>query len=156
MYVRRAMTSTFVAVASSYTNSNGDYTLGYTPQWTAEYQVRFAGSSRAYPAVSPKRVVTVVPAANFLVNSSAPIKLGRTWTLSGNVGPNHPGQLVYIQRRLNGIWRTIATARLSSTSTFRLVLKPNARGSWVLRAYKPADGDHASATSRQGYTLQVI
>jgi hypothetical protein len=155
MYVRRALTSTFVAVASSYTNANGDYTLTYNPQWTAEYQVRFAGSPRAYPADSPKRVVTVVPAANFLINSSTPIKLGRSWTLSGNVGPNHPGQIVYVQRRVNGIWRSIASARLSSTSTYRLVLKPNARGTWVLRAYKPADGDHASTVSRQGYTLQV-
>ena len=153
LFARRAMTSTFVPVASSTTNGDGNYTLTYNPPWTVELQVRFAGSPRAYPTTSVKRVVTVVPAANLWVNTFE-IKLGASFTITGNVGPNHAGQIIYIQRKVNGVWRNIASARLSSTSTYRLVYRPSARGSWELRAYKPADGDHASTTS-PGRTIPV-
>jgi Tol biopolymer transport system component len=153
LFARRAMTSTFVPVASSTTNGEGNYTLTYNPPWTVELQVRFAGSPRGYAAVSAKRVVTVVPAANLSVSTYA-IRLGASFTLTGNVGPNHAGQIVYIQRKVSGVWRNIASTRLSSTSTFRLVYRPNARGTWEMRAYKPADGDHASTTSA-GRTVQV-
>ncbi len=153
LYVRRAQTSTFVAVATTHTSSSGAYTLTYNPQWTAEYQVRFAGSPRGYPTESDKRVVTVVPAINLWANIT-PIPLGRTVTLTGNVGPNHAGQLVTLQRKINGVWRNIGSIRLSSTSTYRTVIKPSTRGSWELRTYKAADGDHA-ATSSQGRPIPV-
>lgn len=153
LYVRRAMTSTAVPVSSTTTDARGAYTLTYTPPWTAEYQVRYAGSSAAYPVDSAKRTVAVLPAINF--NTPAlDVKVGRALVTSGNVGPGHPGQVVSIQRKLNGVWRTIASGRLTSTSTYRVSVTPTTRGTWELRAYKPADSDHA-ATSSSGRTLRV-
>jgi hypothetical protein len=153
LYARRALTSTALPVASATTDDRGDYTLTYNPQWTAEYQVRFDGNASAFTTTSPKTVVTVVPTINFIPRT-VPIRLGQTVALVGNMGPNHAGQIITFQRKVDGVWRYLTSTRLSASSTYRLVYKPNARGSWDLRAYQPSDGDHAAASSA-GHIINV-
>ena len=147
LYARRAMTSTAVAVTSATLAADGSYALAYTPQWTAEYQVRFAGSPTGWAADSAKKVVAVVPLVS-LATSTTRTTVGRTVTLAGGVAPAHGSQVVDVQRYVgNGAWRTIATTRLSSTSQYKYALKPGSRGTWTLRVVKRADADHLLAVS---------
>jgi hypothetical protein len=146
LYARRAMTQSQVAVATARTAADGSYAFTYTPQWTAEYYVFFGGSADAYPVASPKRVVAVVPIVSLTLSASRTV-VGRAVYLSGGVAPWHPGQLVSIQRYYSGAWRTIARARLSSSSGYRFALKPGTRGTWPLRVVKGADNDHLLAVS---------
>jgi hypothetical protein len=147
LYQRRAGTSTPVLVRTARTATGGAFAFSsLVPQWTAEYQVRYAGSDADYPSVSAKRVVSVTPLVS-LALSATRTTVGRAVTLAGGVRPAHAGQLVSVQRWSGGVWRTIASARLSSASQYRYALKPGARGTWRLRVVKGADGDHLVACS---------
>jgi hypothetical protein len=63
------------------------------------------------------------------------------------VRPNHARQLVYLQRQLGGVWRTVAAARLSATSAYAFRIRPGVRATLVLRVYKPADTANQSGLS---------
>jgi hypothetical protein len=73
-----------------------------------------------------------------LYASSTSVRRGSSVTLSGSVRPSHPGARVTIQRKLNGTWRSFATVRLSSASTYRYLMKVSVAGTYVLRAFIPA------------------
>lgn len=149
LYVRRAMTSTVRAVSNDTTAADGSYVIPHIPDATSEYYVRFDGngSPEAYPSVSAKKVVTVVPLVSFGL-SAGRTTVGRAVTVTGRVSPAHVGQVVDVQRYVgNGAWRTIATTRLSSSSVYTYALKPGSRGTWVLRVVKRADADHLLALS---------
>ena len=146
LWVRRGGTSTPLLVATARTVSGGIYAFSYTPQWSAEYQVRYAGNRFDFPSVSDRRVVSVTPLVSLALSASR-TGVGRAVTLAGGVRPSHGGQLVSVQRWSGGVWRTIASTRLSSTSQYRYALKPGSRGTWTLRVVKPADRDHVAAYS---------
>jgi len=146
LYARRAGTTTPVAVTSATTGADGSFALAHTPSWTAEYQVRYAGSDRGYPSVSAKRVVSVVPVVSLGLSTSRVVRGGAV-TLTGSVAPSHAGALVSVQRYVGGTWRTLASTRLSSTSAYRYVLRPATPGTWTLRVVKSADMDHLLAVS---------
>ena len=71
----------------------------------------------------------------------------QTITVTGSVAPSHHGQKVYLQRLASGAWKGVATATLTSASSYILKAKPPARGSFAYRVVKRADADHPSATS---------
>jgi hypothetical protein len=73
--------------------------------------------------------------------------LGRTVKLSGAVSPRHAGQVVRLQRLSAGTWRTVASARLSASSGYTFSIRPTTRTRSLYRVLKPADADHAAATS---------
>ena len=149
LYVRRAMTSTVRAVSNGTTAADGSFVIPHIPDATSEYYVRYEGngSPAAYPSVSAKKVVTVVPLVTLGLSASR-TTVGRAVTLTGRVSPAHVGQVVDVQRYVgNGAWRTIATTRLSSTSVYTYAVKPGSRGAWTLRVVKRADADHLLAVS---------
>ena len=68
-------------------------------------------------------------------------------TVTGSVAPNHKGQRVYLQRLAGGTWKGVATAVLTSASTYTPRARPPGRGTFSYRAVKRADSDHTGATS---------
>ena len=79
--------------------------------------------------------------------SASTIRHGQAITLTGTVSPNHAGQKVYLQRLVDGAWKTAATATLTSTSGYTLRATPPTKGRLTYRAYKSADRDHAASGS---------
>jgi hypothetical protein len=79
--------------------------------------------------------------------SAATIKKGQTFTVTGTVSPNHAGQKAYLQRLVDGAWKTAATTTLTSGSGYTLRVTPPARGQLTYRVYKGADRDHAASGS---------
>jgi hypothetical protein len=80
-----------------------------------------------FTLTAPRSVVT-------LYASKTSVRHGTSVTLSGTVRPSRPGATVIIQRKVNGVWRTFTTVRLSSASAYRYVWTPRAAGTFVFRA----------------------
>ena len=113
-----------------------------TPAATTTYRASFPGSDTYGIADSPQVTVTVRPRVTARATAS------RTQvTVTGSVAPNHKGQRVYLQRLAGGTWKDVATATLTSTSSYTLRVKPPGRGTFSYRVVKRADSDHASANS---------
>jgi hypothetical protein len=90
--------------------------------------------------VLSRRVTTFVLSLTSLRLRSATAAYGRTT-------PSAARLVVTVQRLVAGRWRTYATGRVLSTSTWSLILRPTARGSYVLRAVVAADATHLAAVS---------
>jgi hypothetical protein len=67
-----------------------------------------------------------------------------TGTGTGTVNPNDASQRVYLQRPVSGVWKTAATAILSSPSGYTLYAKPPTK-KLTDRVYKSTDRDHVVA-----------
>jgi hypothetical protein len=86
--------------------------------------------------------------------SSASLRRGHSFTVTGTVSPNHAGQRVYLQRLVNGAWKTATTGTLSAGSGYTLRATPPTTGRLTYRVYKSADRNHAaSASAKQTVTV---
>jgi hypothetical protein len=150
LYARRAGTTTPILQSSTYTTGDGSFSFQASPDATTEYTVRYDGNQENYPAISPARAVAVTPVISFGLSTSKSVR-GRGVTLTGTVKPNQAGQRVSIQRYFAGTWRVIGYATLSSTSSYRYVLKPTTAGTWKLRIGKGANREHPVAYSPAHY-----
>ncbi|KRB78176.1 hypothetical protein ASE01_08460 [Nocardioides sp. Root190] len=82
-----------------------------------------------------------------LTSSNSTITYGAKVTLRGKVSPAADGQRVKVQRRIeSGAWATIATPRLSTSSTYSLVTTPS-KGRTSYRVIKSASNGHAADAS---------
>ncbi|EWS99695.1 hypothetical protein N865_21470 [Intrasporangium oryzae NRRL B-24470] len=61
--------------------------------------------------------------------------------------PSHAGATVYLQRYVNGVWSTVTSRTLSSTSTYSFTIKPGLRTTYTYRVYRPADSGHLAGYS---------
>ena len=95
--------------------------------------------------VTSPLLTNVSPKVAALLSASR-VRAGATVAVTGTVAPRHAGQSVLLQRQVSGIWRTVSTVRLTATSGYRFTFRAPT-GSSALRVLKPADGDHAAATS---------
>jgi hypothetical protein len=57
------------------------------------------------------------------------------------------GEIVTLQQRVDGAWRDVGRATLSSTGSYRFVLEPTRRGTYTYRVHRPAGANHAAGTS---------
>ncbi len=151
LFARRAGTGGELGAGTATTGAEGVVTFTPTPSATTTYRTSFPGSDTYGIADSPQVTISVRPTVSARLNAST-VTTGGTITVSGTVAPNHQGQRVYLQRLAGGAWKGVATATLTSTSSYTLRAKPPARGTFSYRVVKRADTDHISATSR---TLRV-
>jgi hypothetical protein len=152
LFARRAGTAGDQAAGTATTNTEGAAAFTVSPGATTTYRVSFPGSATYGTADSLQVMITVTPTVSARLHAST-ITLGRTITATGTVAPNHRGQKVYLRRLAGGAWKGVATATLTSASTYTLKAKPPGRGTFSYRVVKRADTDHTSATSP---TLTVI
>jgi hypothetical protein len=83
--------------------------------------------------------------------STATLQAGESFTVTGTVSPNHAGQRVWLQRLVDGAWKTAASATLSGGSGYTVSAKPPTTGRLTYRVYKGADHDHVKAASATLY-----
>jgi hypothetical protein len=133
-YYRDGMWRTTAAATSRVARSDGGITI-YTSRYT--YKVLPPKTTEYYfswgALQSPHTVIYVRPAIK-LITSATRASAGTRVVLSGTVKPTLTGRLVVLQARSGTTWRTIASVRLSSTSTFRLPWSAT-RGVNALRGY---------------------
>lgn len=136
-YYRDGMWRTTTAVTSRVARSDGGITI-YTSRYT--YKVLPPKTTEYYFSwgilQSPHTVIYVRPAIT-LIASSIRASAGTRLVLSGTVKPTLTGRLVVLEARSGTTWRTIASIRLGSPSTFRLTWSAT-RGVSALRAYMTA------------------
>ena len=125
--------------------SAGAVSYTHKPSWSISYRWQYAGSTALFGTTSAAVAVSVRTSVTAAVSATS-MKLGKTVTISGTVGPKHTGK-VTLQRLSGTRWVAVTTASLTSSSNYSFKVKPTARGSYSYRVVKPADTDHAEGIS---------
>lgn len=146
LYGRRKGSTSWVLLGTATSTSSGAVALGHKPSWSLDYQWAYQGSSTYLGSTSALRAVGVRPAVSATLSRTS-FPLGRSVGLSGKVAPAHGGQIVYLQRLVDGRWSNVSSRVLSSTSTYAFAIRPLHRGTHYYRVYKPADTDHLAGFS---------
>jgi type VII secretion-associated serine protease mycosin len=149
LYVKQKGTRTYTLVATLTTSSTGTVSLVHKPAWSLDYEWVYRGSPTDTGSIAIRSVGVATLVQTSLSASS--ITLGKSVTLSGKIYPGHPGQVVYLQRSVNGVWSNVASRTLPSSNTFSFTIKPAYRGTYAYRVYKPADADHLAGYSATRY-----
>lgn len=103
--------------------------------------------SPSVPAIYRTRALVTLKASASIVRRGTPV------LLSGLVRPLFPGTRVLIQRLVYGVWRTVATVTLDSTSAFRYRWVPRTAGTYLFRA---AIGPQLDVLANVSLTRRVI
>ena len=148
---------------SARTAADGSFSLRVTPESATDYRAVFSGETDAF-AECASAWVRVTPRA-LVTTPKAPSKMrvGRKATIYGFVKPRHSAGSkpvrVYRWRWVSGKWKAYGYVRATvrnygsyskySVSTSLIV------GRWRVRAYSPADAEHA-ATWSSGFDYVTV
>jgi hypothetical protein len=146
IYARKAGTAKYVVVARVLTNTKGAYTWTAKPAVNTQYWIHYVGGPRM-GVVSAVKAVTVRTIVTSKLSRTT-VARGGAVTISGSVTPKHARQNVLVQRLVGKVWKTVATVKLSSTSSYAYKLPTSARGTFTYRVVKTADVDHGAGFSR--------
>jgi PKD repeat protein len=134
------------AVLTSKTSSTlGRFDFVIKPAANTGYRVEFGGGvhqlgTRAQGVVTVRVTVSVTASATSL-------RLGRTVTLSGTVGPNRAGQRSYLQRWSGYSWSSVAVKLLTSRSGYAFAVRPGSRGTSYYQVVYAGDPTHLGGVS---------
>jgi hypothetical protein len=134
-------------IATLVTDVDGEVRMVHKPQVNADYTARYDGDPEFAPSAAGPERADVAPRLTARLSRSA-ARTGSRVTLSGSLTPAHPGRAVRVERYYSGAWRLVATATLSSSSTFSAVLRTPAPGWHKYRVVRPADRNNLAATTR--------
>ncbi|HXE46622.1 MAG TPA: hypothetical protein VN635_15670 [Conexibacter sp.] len=121
------------ALATGMTDGSGNYSFTQSPPRNTVYQVRVTTSPRQRTArlfEGVKDVVSLSASA-----TSAPV--GTVVTFSGTVQPSKLGHIVLLQRLDNGVWQTVAFARVGVGSAYSIPYALAAAGTASYRTVVP-------------------
>ncbi len=145
LYVRKRGTTTWNRLSTRTTGSDGRFSGTHAATSNLDYRAVFLGDDRTLAARRDTRVDVKATVSAWLSTTS--VRSGGTVVLTGTVKPGYAGQAVHRQILVNGTWRTLATAYLSSTGTYRFTFRPIYRGTNTYRVLKPADANRVASTS---------
>lgn len=120
-------------IATTTTEGSGNYSFTQTPPRNTVYQVRATTTPKQRTArlyVGVKDVVSLSASA-----ASAPV--GTVVTFSGTVQPSKVGHIVLLQRLDNGVWQTVAFARVGAGSAYAIPYTLSAAGTASYRTVVP-------------------
>ncbi len=120
--------------------------FGHTPVQNAQYRSVHVGGGARTASVSPVRSVEVAPAVSIRATAVS-VPRSMTTSLSGTVGPAHPGRVVQLQARTGSTWSPVTEQKLSPTSTYRFDVRQSTRATVTYRVAFRADGDHVTGSS---------
>lgn len=144
-FTRVGGTTAHVA-AATLTNGRGFYDLAVTPAANASWEAAAPDVSGG-PATSGRVVIQVAPAITLALAHTGP-GAHPVEVFTGAVKPAHAGARVLLQRRADGVWRTLKTARLDDASRFRILWAlPTRTATYTLRVVLPTHDDHARGVS---------
>jgi hypothetical protein len=127
----------FVEVAKTTSEADGDYAFTQMPQQSTYYRVSDAGA---------ESTVLFEGVSFSLASAPAPstIQSGQQLTLSGTLTPAPAGQVVYLESEYaNGVrFHIIAVGAVGVESQYRIAHAFEHAGTVVLRVTAPGDGEH--------------
>ena len=138
----------FKAVATATTDAAGRFSFTQTPGANVAYRVVAATNPKA---TSPTVIVGVRNLVSLTLSTAHP-KRGRSVVFRGTVGPKHDGQLVRVQKRVTGGWRTVARGVLGASPNSQLSafsVRVRVRRNGVYRAYVGGDVANLPGWSRR-------
>lgn len=137
---RRTGTSTWVDLTTCTTALNGRCAKYVAPKTTWQYKATFSGATKLSPGGSGTTKLLV----RYRVSGSVKV-VGTKVTMTGAVLPNAKYKAVILQRWTGTKWVYVKSAKLSSTSTYRLTwTKPRAK--YYYRVVKAGTGLYADKT----------
>jgi hypothetical protein len=153
LYTRPRGTTTWRYLRTVPTSTTGYATASTVPLAHTDFQWRFAGDANYTAAVGLVRSVSArIRLKSRLSRTSMP--RGYTAKLYGSIGPAHRGHTVYLQRYYSGAWRTVASFKLGTSTSFTAYLKIGVRGTYFYRYYVKSHADHYGAKTPKA-TLKV-
>ena len=138
--------------ASTTTNGNGRFAFAVSPSRNTQYRVVFDGDASHDSTRSNAVTVNVAPRISVSVSDNT-VKKGTRVTFFGVVSPNHSGDKVALQLKVNGAWVTQSQATLDEDSSYQARWTPQKKGTFTLRVLKAADGDHVQGVSG---TVEIV
>jgi sugar lactone lactonase YvrE len=142
---QRPGTTTWTNLLTATSDADGRVSVTRWPRSSARYRWRYdTALGEAVSAQSGLVTVRAILSARWSPSSTT---LGGTAYLVGGIQPGHPGETLYVQRRLDGVWRTVGRVTLSARSTYRYAYRAYDRRDPVLRVFRPADRYHPAAAS---------
>jgi hypothetical protein len=145
-----------VTASVFHTNASGVVTDSPKPAVTTAYQWRYAGTAAHLATVGNETVDVAFAVVEHATTLS--MRLGSTTYLYGTVAPLPRDQFVYLQK--SGVTQTsraeIVLQKLPNGVTtweYKLAFKPTARGTYLVRIYKPATAQNLAG---YGATLKLV
>jgi phospholipase C len=134
----------FKRVAVTRTDRHGRYVFRRTPGVLYTNRLFYVVARGHRSSILTQRVRAQIS----LTPSSARVSPGQSVTLSGHVGPGHPGQAVLLQlQRADGRWTTLATGVLNRASDYAASMPLSSEGTFTFRAVWNGDSRNALANS---------
>ncbi|MDP9405033.1 MAG: N-acetylmuramoyl-L-alanine amidase [Actinomycetota bacterium] len=143
--VRQRGATTWAPLSTRTTGPDGVFEGTHAARVNLDYLATFVEEAE-YAAAKREGRVNVAPAVSAALSRST-VALGSSVRLRGSVTPAHAGQTVRRQKLLDGAWKTVAAAEISSLGTYSFAVKPVFRGTKYFRVVKPADSDHVRGVS---------
>lgn len=138
--------TSWVHLATTTSGAGGAYAFKVKPTHNTSYRATYAGSTGILAGTSPTSKVMVASKVT-VAASKAKVRKGSKVVFTGAVAPAQQGQKVSLQRFSGGAWHTVATARLGSTSHYRLTTHATKTCNW--RVSRAADSTNAAGVSPQ-------
>ncbi|WP_310964648.1 choice-of-anchor Q domain-containing protein [Nocardioides terrisoli] len=152
---RMGTTGAFGSCHASTTNASGAASARVSPRVNTQYRWRYAGSSTRRASTSAVDTVAVRQVVQAAVRPGRVARQTRA-RVYGTVRPAGSGQLVYLQRRVHGAWKTLAIhARIRRQRMpdhtrrvgFVIAVKERRAGTYRFRVLRPATATNAAGTS---------
>lgn len=147
LYRRPVGTMAWTFIRSAVTNAHGDVAFSVAPTSAQQYELRHAADGATAASASGVDTVSLryAVAAGLAKSRVAP---RASDLLSVAVNPNAVGAPVVLQGEVNGMWLTMASKKLSSTSRITFTLTaPTKAGVYHYRVLKGASSAYIAATS---------
>lgn len=150
----RTSSSAWVKLATGRTGAAG--TVSFTraaPTSSTSYKVVVPEQGPLFPDVATSGTVTValVPVVSASLRATAAVSTttvtrGTTVTITTRMNPKRSATL-FVQRKVSGVWRTIATRTSTSTGVLSWSWKPTTAGTTYWRVVSAATSRQTSGTS---------
>jgi hypothetical protein len=151
-----ATTWGLVTAAAFHTNTSGVVSSAVKPPITTAYQWRYGGTGAHLAAVGTETVNVAFAVSENATTLS--MRLGATTYLYGTVAPLAKDQPVYLVE--SGVTQSTHAAILFqklpnglTTWGYKLAFRPGARGTYLIRVYKPASSLNLAG---YGVTLKLV
>jgi len=113
LWSRPSSASGWTLVASATTSSSGVASVAVKPLHNTQYEWTFAGNSQYQPQTSG--IVTLLVAQAISITANHPT--ATTLNVWGGVTPNETGQIVVLQRLINGVWTSLGSGAVIKSQT---------------------------------------
>jgi lipoprotein-anchoring transpeptidase ErfK/SrfK len=142
---QRVGASSPASLATLVIASGGTARYGVRPPVTTTYRVEYQGDGQQWLPATAEVVVSVRP--RVVLTADERVYRGDRTRLEVSVRPAHPGGVVTLQQRQDGVWADWHTVKLGADSRGHSTWRADTVGTYPLRAVTAADAEHPEGRS---------